>query len=351
MASRKTQPVVQLTDLLAIVPQKLRSPLAVIRGLPQEVAAFLAGRGAEAGHLCYHMDVYEAESLGAALHASGVAADIVVAPDLWDVPEPVATVVYPVPRGGERSLKLDMVEQAYHVLQPQGTLIVLSPYEKERLFEPLLKKVCGKVHVPAAGKGALFWCQREGERPRRRHEVTFQVQQPAGPSLQFVSRPGVFSYGRFDEGARALTEVMEIEPGDRIVDIGCGCGTNGILAGLRAGPEADVVFVDSNVRALALTEINAAANGLTHYQTVAGSRLEGLDVGGFDVALANPPYFAQHQIARLFIEGSRRLLRRGGRFYLVTRQPREMGGMIVENFGDAEMVLRRGYTVFCAVAS
>lgn len=28
-------------------------------------------------------------------------------------------------------------------------------------------------------------------------------------------------------------ECVEINPGERIVDIGCGCGTNGVFAGQR----------------------------------------------------------------------------------------------------------------------
>ena len=53
--------------------------------------------------------------------------------------------------------------------------------------------------------------------------MTFQVKIGDGPSCRFLSRPGTFSYGRFDNGARALCEVMEIEPGDRVLDLGCGC--------------------------------------------------------------------------------------------------------------------------------
>jgi 16S rRNA (guanine1207-N2)-methyltransferase len=344
--SRKQQPAVRLTDLLDILPQKLRSPLAVVQGPARDVVDFLAAREQGTKIVCYHMDLYEAERLREELAGRGVAAEVVAAPDLWDL-EQVQTVIYPAPRGGERSLKLDLVEQSYHLLQPHGTLIVVSHHEKERLFEPLLKRTFGKVHIPAAGNGAVFWCQREEDRPRRRHEVAFQVQLGDSPSLRFVSRPGVFSYGRFDEGARALVETMEIEEGDGILDVGCGCGTNGIIAALRAGPTGEVVFVDSNTRALALTEINARANGLSRFHIVASSRVDGVQ-GDFDVALANPPYFAQHQIARLFIERSRNLLRPGGRFYLVTRQPREMGEMILESFGDAEVAFRRSYSVFCA---
>ncbi len=106
--------------------------------------------------------------------------------------------------------------------------------------------------------------------------MTFQARLGDGPSLRFLSRPGVFSYGRFDAGARALVEAMQIEAGDRILDIGCGCGTNGIFAGLKSGPAGSVVFVDSNVRAVALSEHNARANGLRNFHATGSSAVEGL---------------------------------------------------------------------------
>jgi len=51
-----------------------------------------------------------------------VKARIATAPDLWDLPVTFATLLFPVAEGGERMLKLDMLEQAFHVLQPHGQL-------------------------------------------------------------------------------------------------------------------------------------------------------------------------------------------------------------------------------------
>src|SRR5262249_14117752 len=133
-------------------------------------------------------------------------AHVETAPDLWDLPANFQTILYPAPQGGERSLKIDMIEQAFHVLRPGGTLIVLSPYPNDPFFPGLLKKTCGKAHAPAAGHGQIILAQRREDRARRRHEVSFHATVNGDGPLPFLSRPGVFSYGKLDTGARALLE-------------------------------------------------------------------------------------------------------------------------------------------------
>jgi len=326
---------------------KVRPPLAVVLGSLAEVVNLLASC-LDTEATCYKMDLHQAERLREELAAAGLQARVVVLPDLWDLPPEFQTALYMPTRGGERELKIDLVEQAFHVLRPRGSFVVWSSYETDPFFPSLLKKVFGRSHAHAADADSVFWAQRDGDRPRRRHEMTFQARIAGGEPCRFLSRPGTFSYGRFDNGARALAEVMEIHPGDRVLDLGCGCGTNGIFAGRLAGPDGFVAFVDSNVRATGLASHNASANGVTHFEVVASSKVEGLKEGSFDVALANPPYYGAGAIARLFIERSRSLLKPEGRFYLVTKQVNEVAAMVEETFGSVEALMHRGYTVLCS---
>ena len=333
------------------VAAKVRPPLAVVLGSPAEVVNLLRGCGA-ADAVCYQMDLFQADRLRAELAAAGLTARVVTAPDLWDLPADFQTAIYPSPRGGTRELKIDVVEQAYHVLRPRGSLVVWSPYEGDLFYPNLLKKVFGRAKAAHAGADSVFSAQREGDRPRRRHEVTFQAKVGGGPSCRFVSRPGTFSYGRFDDGARALVEVARVEPGERVLDVGCGVGTNGVFASQRSGPKGFITFVDSNARAVALAEQNARANGVEQFDAVASGTVtgKGLEDGRFDVALANPPYYGAGSIAQLFVERSKALLKPDGRLYLVTKQPNEVAPPMVAAFGEIDAVEHRGYTVLSARA-
>ncbi len=336
-------------ELPATATRRLKAPLVVVLGSPREVAEQVDP--ATIGEVvCYQMDLYQANRLREELAERGRTARVVVEPDLWNLPAEFASALILSPPGGERALKIDMVEQVFHVLRPQGTLVVVSPANRDEFYPGLLKKVFGRARADTTGEGSVFWCAREGERPRRRHEVTFHARISEERSLNFVSRPGVFSYGEFDQGARALTEVMEVQPGERVVDLGCGCGTNGIVAGLRVGEKGHISFVDSNVRALALADINARACGLTAFDTFATADVTGPAPKSYDVVLANPPYYAHGSIAQLFVDRGRELLRPGGRLYLVTRLADQVGPMMAELMGRTDAIERRGYVVLRANA-
>jgi 16S rRNA G1207 methylase RsmC len=347
MPTRRTPVPLSKRAVPEAVTTKMRPPVCVALGSPAEVVNLLQGCGSPEA-TCYQMDLHQAARLRAELSSAGLAANVVTAPDLWDMAADFQTAIYLAPRGGERELKIDIAEQAFHVLRQRGAFIVWSPYEGDLFFPNMLKKVFGKVKVTHAEPDSVFWSQRERDRPRRRHEVTFQSKVRGGESCRFVSRPGTFSYGRFDDGARALVEIARIEPGERIADLGCGCGTNGVFASQRAGPEGWIAFVDSNVRAVALADLNARANGVSGFATYPTATVEGPEEGSFDVVLANPPYYGTGAIAQLFIERGKRLLKEDGRFYLVTRQANEVAPLMVNAFGEIDAVEHRNYTVLSA---
>jgi 16S rRNA (guanine1207-N2)-methyltransferase len=347
MARKRSDLGLSRRDVPAALRGRLRPPIVVVLGSPAEVVNLISGScGPDV--TCYQLDLHQSAKLEGALAEAGVSAKVATLPDLWDLPAEFQTAVFLPAQRGERELKLDMVEQAFHVLKPGGAVVVWSPVRDDELFAPMLKKIYGKVHENRLEVDAIFWASRQGDRPRRRHEVTFQARIAGGDTCRFLSRPGTFSYGRFDMGARALAEVMEIDAGDCVLDLGCGCGTNGVFAGRAAGETGHVVFIDSNVRAAALAEHNARENKVPSFEVIATHTVTGPADGTFDVVLANPPYFAQNTITRLFIERGHGLLKPRGRFYLVTKQPNEVAVLVEEQFGALEAVEHRGYMILMA---
>jgi 23S rRNA (guanine1835-N2)-methyltransferase len=339
-----------LSTLYQRIADKVRPPVAVVLGSPQQ-AADLVSLCPDGEVTCFQFDLHQAGRLREDLSLGGRTAKIETRPDLWDLPAEFRTVLFPIAMHGERELKLDLLEQAPHILASRGLMIALSEYDRDQLLPKAIKKIMGKCHdLPASREGGVFWGVKEKDKPRRRHELTFHARIGEGPSHEFLSRPGVFSYGRMDDGARALLEVAAIQPGDVILDLGCGTGTNGILATDRAGLDAPITFVDSNLRAIALVEENARANGLSEFSCLATSTMEGLPSAGFDVILANPPYYATSAIAKMFVERSPALLKEGGRFYLVTKQVEHVAPLLVETFGDVQAYENRGYSILEAVA-
>ncbi|WP_246013035.1 methyltransferase [Pigmentiphaga humi] len=116
----------------------------------------------------------------------------------------------------------------------------------------------------------------------------------------------------------------------RMVDVGCGAGPGAILAGL-AVPGAEIVAVDINDRALALTRVNAAVAGAANVQACHSNLLDGVD-GEFDLVMSNPPYLVdpharayRHgggplgaELSLAIIDAGRRRLKPGGSLLLYT---------------------------------
>ena len=81
---------------------------------------------------------------------------------------------------------------------------------------------------------------------------------------------------------------QRFEPIKRAVDIGCGAGVGALMIA-RARPDAEVMAVDINPRALRLTAVNAELAGLFNVSAYHSDVLGSVQ-GEFDLIVANPPY-------------------------------------------------------------
>lgn len=144
-----------------------------------------------------------------------------------------------------------------------------------------------------------------------------------------------------------LAEFATLRRGDRVFDLGCGVGVLGLsLARRESGLTLD--GADCQPDCVQLARENLSRNGLSGsiWALDVAQIPEQLPAGGYDLVIANPPYFQPDQgkiapgsrgIARTGTErgleawcrGARWLLRNGGWFALCTR-PRGLNGLLAQ---------------------
>jgi 16S rRNA G1207 methylase RsmC len=227
-------------------------------------------------------------------------------------------------------LTRDLLQWFLRQMSSEATFIVVVDHPDDQWLGDQLRELYKNVKRQTIagdhdGQGATGYLLSVESSKLRWREFTCEFAfRDQGRLIQAVSRPGVFSHRRLDLGARRLMEAMVIGPNQKVIDIGCGSGVVAFTAALRE-PSASVIAIDSNSRAVECTNRGAALNGLQNrvvaYLSSDGSVPEDNSMGSFDVALANPPYFANFQIAELFLDAAQRALRPGGVVWVVGKQP------------------------------
>ena len=245
----------------------------------------------------------------------------------------------------DRLLAFDFIERLDHVLPAGSPLITLMPKKRSADFAQKLEQHLLKRRVLKSNQGVMVIQGVSGGDPAawtpRAHE--FDASTPT-EKIRLTTRPGVFAHTRPDSGGLALAESAQVQVGQKILELGCGCGLVGLLLAARLKDAAEFVLVDSNARAVACAQRSIALNGFQ------GLRVEHADVfqadaGAFDVVLGNPPYYAQRRIAEYFLSVGARALRPGGVLWLVTKHGAEIEEMALALQFQVETQHRRGYDI------
>ncbi|MEQ9318315.1 MAG: methyltransferase domain-containing protein [Polyangiaceae bacterium] len=108
----------------------------------------------------------------------------------------------------------------------------------------------------------------------------------------------------------------DIEPGATVLDVGCGAGTDLLLAARRVGPSGTAIGVDMTAEMLSRTRSSSASLGLHHVELRHGDA-ESLPVGdgSVDVVISNGVLNLTTDKPKAFGE-IRRVLKPGGRLLL-----------------------------------
>ncbi len=252
--------------------------------------------------------------------AGGLAANLEIVCSADSPAEQVDLSVVPLSKHGEAELSRDLLQSACRRLAIGGTLVTAVDNPRDRWLHEALRQWFDKVAVHKFDDATAYSARKVRE-PRKwsnfRCEFAFRDQ---GNLVCAVSRPGVFAHRRVDPGARQLLAAARAGQGEQVLDIGCGSGVVGLALAMR-DPTVTVHAVDSHARAVECTLAGAALNGLTAVTAELNHRGEYGLSNSFDLAVANPPYYADFQIAALFLTAARQALKPGGRVIFVTKHP------------------------------
>lgn len=104
----------------------------------------------------------------------------------------------------------------------------------------------------------------------------------------------------------------DLQPGDTVVDLGCGGGIDAIFAARQVGPAGQVLGIDLLPEMVERATANAAAAGLTNTRFVEGE-IESIPLpdGSVDAVISNGVISLSARKARVFAEVMR-VLRPGG---------------------------------------
>jgi 16S rRNA (guanine1207-N2)-methyltransferase len=150
------------------------------------------------------------------------------------------------------------------------------------------------------------------------------------------TRPGVFSREHLDEATDIMAGTMELGAGDSVLDLGCGAGGLGTVAGLITG--AAVCMLDADSEAVRCAARTAHAAGLHNYRTLASDITAAVPGERFDQVISNPPFHVgkatELALPAQFITEAFDALREGGRLQLVANRTLPYERLIAARFGN-----------------
>ena len=248
---------------------------------------------------------------------------------------------------GDGELVRDLLQQGHERLEIGGRMAVSTDNRADSFLHDELRKLFAKV-TRRPGSAGVIYLATKTEPLRKLKNFACEFPFREGERLiQLRTRPGVFSHRRLDGGARALINEMQIQPGMKVLDLGCGSGAVAVAAALRA-ENVNVHAGDSNPRAVEAAAWAASQNEVHNLTAILDCDGTNLPDDTYDLVLANAPYFANFRIAEHFARTAARTLIVGGTALFVTKTPGWYTERLPKWFSHVEPRPGKNYTIVAA---
>ena len=155
----------------------------------------------------------------------------------------------------------------------------------------------------------------------------------------------LLSFGKIQALRKVIVGRAQIEPGERVLDVGCGTGDLAMAAKALAGPTGQVFGTDASPKMIAVARRKAAKAGVdVNFQV---DLIEDISFPGnhFDVVLSS---FMMHHLPddlkRMGLAEIYRVLKPGGRILIVDMQS-SSGGSVGQRLSEFMIQVHGGHTM------
>ena len=252
----------------------------------------------------------------------------------------------------ERLAQLQLLANAFRLLRVGGACFIAGAVnEGIKPATRALERIFGAVRVLEHGSGhRVVRAIKLGAVPADAEELAHPMLQQdtfqhvdatlRGRALTLHSRPGVFSWEHVDEATTLLADHMIIAAGESVLDLGCGFGALGTVAGLIT--DGAVCMVDADIEAVRSAGQTARAAGLTRCRVLASDVTAAVHGEQFHVVVSNPPFHigkaTDLTVPKQFIDESWEVLVQGGSLQLVANRTLPYERMMQQRFGNIATV-------------
>lgn len=171
-----------------------------------------------------------------------------------------------------------------------------------------------------------------------------------GQKFNFITDNGVFSKKEVDFGSSLLLQIVTLDDGDRVLDVGCGYGVIGLVIA-KVKPQSLVDMIDINERAIRLSCKNKTLNKIENVEIFVSNIYQNI-VKKYDVIVSNPPIRAGKKIVHEIASKSFEFLNEDGTFWCVIQKKQgaeSMLKLLIQIYQKVEIVEKdKGYWIIKA---